>query len=88
MESDELDVLTIPVEAHRPYTRMKNFAEVARWYLFQEGFRSCVVDGSLLMTAVRYVELNPVRAVMHPSPGSIRGRPRGFMWGLLCVIRW
>jgi len=31
-------------EAHRRYTRMKNFAEGVRGYLFQGRFGSCVLD--------------------------------------------
>lgn len=55
-------------EAHRRYTRMKNFAEEVRGYLFQGRFFSCVLDESHLFAAARYVELNPVRAglVAHP----------------------
>jgi putative transposase len=49
-------------EAHRRYTRMKNFAENVRGYLFQGRFGSCVLDEYHLMAAVRYIELNPVRA--------------------------
>ncbi|MEI7817738.1 MAG: transposase [Desulfuromonadales bacterium] len=51
-------------EAHRRYTRMKNFAEGVRGYLFQGRFSSSVLDQSHLLAAVRYVELNPVRAGM------------------------
>jgi len=49
-------------EAHRRYTRMKNFAEGVRGYLFQGRFGSCVLDERHLVAAVHYVELNPVRA--------------------------
>ena len=31
-------------EAHRRYTRMKNFKESVRGYLFQGRFSSCVLD--------------------------------------------
>jgi putative transposase len=31
-------------EAHRRYTRMRNFAEGVREYLFQGRFRFCVLD--------------------------------------------
>jgi REP-associated tyrosine transposase len=51
-------------EAHRRYTRMKNFAQKVRGYLFQGRFSSSVLDESHLLAAVRYVELNPVRAGM------------------------
>jgi putative transposase len=49
-------------EAHRRYTRMKNFAQGVRGYLFQGRFGSSVLDENHLLAAVRYVELNPVRA--------------------------
>lgn len=49
-------------EAHRRYTRMKNFSEGVRGYLFQGRFGSTVLDERHLLAAARYVELNPVRA--------------------------
>jgi putative transposase len=51
-------------EAHRRYTRMKNFEQHVRGYLFQGRFSSSVLDEQHLLAAVRYVELNPVRAGM------------------------
>ena len=51
-------------EAHRKYTRMKNFAQKVRGYLFQGRFNSSVLDENHLLAAVRYVELNPVQAGM------------------------
>lgn len=55
-------------EAHRRYTRMKNFAAGVRGYLFQGRFNSCVLDQQHLLAAGRYVERNPVAAnlVKHP----------------------
>ena len=49
-------------EAHGRYTRMKNFKEGVRGYLFQGRFSSCVLDEPHLLAATSYVELNPVRA--------------------------
>lgn len=50
-------------EAHRRYTRMINFRDNVRGYLFQGRFFSCpVCTGEYLFAAVRYVERNPVRA--------------------------
>jgi len=49
-------------EAHRRYTRMKNFREGVRGYLFQGRFSSCVLDEQHLLVAASYVELNPLRA--------------------------
>jgi len=49
-------------EAHRRYTRMINFRENWRGHLWQERFRSFPMDDQYLLVAVRYVEMNPVRA--------------------------
>lgn len=49
-------------EAHRRYTRRINFREGWRGYLWQGRFASVVMDEAHLLTAARYVELNPVRA--------------------------
>jgi hypothetical protein len=51
-------------EAHKRHSRMRNFAEGVRGYLFQGRFGSCVLDEKHLAAAVRYVENNPVRAGM------------------------
>ncbi len=42
-------------EAHRRYTRMKNFALKVHGYLFQGRFNSSVLDQNHLLAAVRYV---------------------------------
>lgn len=49
-------------EAHRRYTRLINFREGWRGYLFQGRFASYPMDDAHLMAAVRYVENNPVAA--------------------------
>jgi len=49
-------------EAHRRYTRMVNFREGWRGHLWQERFHSYPLDERHLLAAVRYVELNPVKA--------------------------
>lgn len=49
-------------EAHRRYSRRINRAHDWTGYLFQGRFASYPMDAAHLMTAVRYVELNPVRA--------------------------
>lgn len=51
-------------EAHRRYSRMVNFREGWRGYLFQGRFSSYPMDEAHLMVAVRYVENNPVAAGM------------------------
>jgi len=49
-------------EAHRRYTRYINFREGWRGYLFQGRFHSFPLEGDYLLSAVRYVLRNPVRA--------------------------
>ncbi len=51
-------------EAHRRYTRMINLRNDWRGHLWQERFHSFPMDEEHLLAAVRYVELNPVRASM------------------------
>jgi len=50
-------------EAHRLYTRMINFREGVRGFLFQGRFSSCPVStDQYLLAAVQYIERNPVKA--------------------------
>jgi putative transposase len=49
-------------ETHKRYSRMINFREGWRGYLWQDRFKSFVLDEKYLYAAVRYVERNPVRA--------------------------
>ncbi len=49
-------------ETHRRYTRLINFREGWRGHLWQERFHSFAMDEAYVYRAVRYVELNPVRA--------------------------
>ena len=49
-------------EAHKKYTREFNKRHGVTGYLFQGRFGSCPLDDQHLYEAVRYVELNPVRA--------------------------
>ena len=48
--------------AHHRYARRVNSANEWRGHLWQERFHSSVMDDAHLLTAVRYIELNPVRA--------------------------
>jgi putative transposase len=57
-------------EAHRRYTRHVNFREGWRGHLWQGRFASFVMDIKHVLAAVRYVELNPVRAGLVESPGE------------------
>jgi putative transposase len=59
-------------EAHRQYTRRINFREGWRGFLFQGRFASYPMDDAHLMTAVRYVENNPVAAKMVKSADEWR----------------
>ncbi len=49
-------------EAHRRYTLRVNLREDWRGHLWQGRFASFVMDSDHLLTAARYIELNPVRA--------------------------
>jgi putative transposase len=51
-------------EIHRRYTRHMNFKKGWKGYLWQGRFSSFPMDEKYLLAAVRYVELNPVRAKM------------------------
>jgi len=51
-------------ETHRRYTRMINFRENWRGYLWQGRFASFPMDEGYLLKAAAYVELNPVKAKM------------------------
>ena len=55
-------------EAHRRYTRRINFRKGWRGHLWQGRFSSYPMDDVYLMAAVRYVELNPVRARLVERP--------------------
>src|SRR3989338_1502343 len=51
-------------QTHRYYTRMINFREGWRGYLWQGRFLSYVMDEAHLYAAVRYIETNPVKAAI------------------------
>ncbi len=55
-------------EAHRRYSRMVNFREGWRGYLWQGRFASCPMDEAHTLLAARYIELNPVRARLVERP--------------------
>jgi putative transposase len=59
-------------EVHRRYTRMVNLREGWRGHLWQGRFASFVLDKPYLLTAARYVELNPVRAGLVKAPTRYR----------------
>jgi len=70
-------------EAHRRYTRMKNFSEGVCGYLFQGRFGSCVLDERHLLAAARYVELNPVKAGVVSQPGDYPWSSARFHLGIM-----
>ena len=72
-------------EAHRRYTRMKNFEEGVRGYLFQGRFSSVVLDERHLIAAARYVEMNPVRAGMVGHAWEYPWSSAGFHSGMTAV---
>ena len=80
--SDEKALARSIGEAHKRYTRMRNFAEGVRGYLFQGRFGSCVLDEGHLLAAVRYVEQNPVRAGMVKRPWDYQWSSAQFHVGL------
>jgi putative transposase len=60
-------------ETHKEYTRMVNFRERWRGYLWEGRFKSFIVDERYVYAAVRYVERNPVRA-------QIASRAEDYEW--------
>ncbi len=69
-------------QVHQRYTRMINFRQKKRGYLFQGRFHSCVMDQPYFLAAVAYVELNPVRAKMCTSAWDYRWSSARFHVGL------
>jgi putative transposase len=59
-------------EAHRRYTRHVNLREDWRGHLWQSRFASFPMDEAWLIACARYVELNPVRALLAERPEQWR----------------
>lgn len=55
-------------ETHRRYTRMINFRENWRGYLWQGRFSSFPMEKRYAIACARYIELNPVRAMLVKKP--------------------
>ena len=55
-------------ETHRRYTRMVNFREEWRGYLWQGRFSSFPMEKRYAVACARYIELNPVRAKLVKRP--------------------
>ncbi len=69
-------------EAHRRYTRMINFRENVRGFLFQGRFSSCPVSTDrYLLASVRYIEQNPVKAKLVKFPWNYKWSSAGFHCG-------
>ena len=60
-------------KAHRRYTRRVNFRQGWRGHLWEARFASFPMDERYLLTATRYIELNPVRA-------GLVDRPEQYPW--------
>jgi putative transposase len=57
---DERSLARAIGNAHRRYTRMRNFDEGVRGYLFQGRFSSCALDDRHLVAAARFAEIDPI----------------------------
>jgi len=69
-------------EAHRRYTRMINFRENVRGFLFQGRFTSCpVYTGDYLFASVRYIEQNPAKANIVKYPWAYKWSSARFHCG-------
>ncbi|WP_413873562.1 transposase [Desulfobacula sp.] len=70
---EKIDSLSSAIgEAHRRYSRMINFREGWRGYLWQGRFSSFVMDEAHLIASIRYIERNPVRAKLVTDPGDYK----------------
>jgi len=65
----QTDLSKLLGKTHHRYARIINAANGWQGHLWQERFHSFVMDESHLLAAVRYIELNPVRAGLckHPA---------------------
>jgi putative transposase len=57
-------------EAHRRYSAMINRRQKWTGHLWQGRFSSFPMDETYLLAAVKYIEMNPVRANLAPDPYS------------------
>ena len=68
-------------ETHKAYTRRINFAQGVKGHLFQGRFFSCPLDEPYYITAMRYVERNPVKAKMVRLAWSYKWSSAAFHMG-------
>ncbi len=59
-------------EMHRRYTRYVNFLQEWRGHLWQGRFASYAMDERYLLSCIRYIELNPVKAKLVQNPAEWR----------------
>lgn len=69
-------------ETHRLYTSGVNFSLGVRGYLFQGRFYSCPMDERHAISAIAYVERNPVRAGLACEAWHYRWSSAGFHSGM------
>jgi putative transposase len=79
--------------AHNDYARWLNLGRRETGHLWQNRFYSCVLDELHRWEALRYVELNPVRAGLVHRPehwpwSSARAHLRGDETGLVDIREW
>ncbi len=67
---------------HRHYSRMVNFREQTRGYLFQGRFFSCPLDDDHLSAVLKYIELNLVRAGICKQASEYKWSSARFYLGL------
>lgn len=67
---------------HRHYSRMINFREQIRGFLFQGRFFSCPLDDRHLSATLAYIALNPVRAGICEDPSEYQWSSTRFYLGL------
>ena len=67
-------------QAHRRYTGVIHARESWSGHLWQGRFASTAMDEAHLHAAIRYVDLNPVRAGWRRGRPTGRGRVRGPIW--------
>ncbi len=72
-------------EAHRRYARLINFREGWWGHLWQGRFHAFAMDERSTLSAVRYIETNPIRAGLCTRGGlAVVKRPRPSPGGRRC----
>jgi putative transposase len=67
---DPLSLARAVGEAHRRYTGFVNARARVTGHLFQGRFSSVAMDEQHVLTGLRYLAFNPVRAGLAPTPGA------------------